>query len=663
MLATIGNYTLVAAAVLCLYSILALLIGVKIRRADFVESGERAVLGVVFLVILAAGMLLHALVTSNFGLEYVAQYTSSTLPIQYKITALWGGQAGSMLFWVLILSVFTVVALIQNQHKNRPLMPYVLSILMGTSLFFLVMLLFAANPFRVLSPSPLEGQGLNPILQNYWMASHPPSLYTGYIGLSVPYAFAMGALMSRRLDITWIKAIRKWTLFAWLFLTLGILQGSYWAYIELGWGGYWAWDPVENASLMPWLAATAFLHSVMVQEKKGMLKTWNMVLVIIAFTLSIFGTFLTRSGVVSSVHSFAQSPIGMYFVVFLSLQISLSVYLLVSRKKELEPETRLESFISRESSFLFNNIFFLVICLAVLCGTTFPILSEWVTGSKVTVSAPFFNKVVMPFAIGLVLLTGVCPLIAWRKAGLTNLRRNFLIPGSLAVLTVIVLAFFGVRNWLALLFFFSSVFLLGTVYFEFSKGAQARTMMIRESTLTALYRMTMRNRRRYGGFIIHAGVAVLFAGIAASSFYQLEKDVTVAQNGTFTARSYEVRFLGLNFHQDAHKEVMAARLNVFKNGKPVGTMVPERHFYKSSDQPTTEVALRTFWNEDLYIILAAWDDKGTATFKIYVNPLINWIWRGGLIMFLGGIIVLLPETRTQMATSPSRQPLTAEEPS
>ena len=661
MLATVGNYALIAAAVLCLYSILALVAGAKTRRSDFVESGERAVVGVVFLVFLAAGILLHALITSNFSFEYAAQYTSTTLPIQYKVTALWGGQAGSMLFWVMVLGVYTIVVLIQNQHRNRPLMPYVVSVLMGTSLFFLIMLLFAANPFGKLSPAPVEGQGLNPILQNYWMASHPPSLYTGYIGLSVPYAFAMAALISRRLDITWIKAIRKWTLFAWLFLTIGILQGSYWAYIELGWGGYWAWDPVENASLMPWLAATAFLHSVMVQEKKGMLKTWNMVLVIVAFTLSIFGTFLTRSGVVSSVHSFAQSPIGRYFVGFLTIQIGFSVYLLITRKKELEPEAKLESFVSRESSFLFNNIFFLVICLAVLCGTTFPILSEWITGSKVTVSAPFFNKVVMPFAIGLVLLTGICPLIAWRKAGLTNLRRNFLIPGTLGVVSVALLAFLGVHNWLALLFFFSSVFLLGTVYFEFSKGAQARTMMIRESTLTALYRMTMRNRRRYGGFIIHAGVAILFVGIAASSFYQLEKDVTVPQNGTFTARNYQLHFLSLNYHKDPNKEVMGARLAVFKNGKPVGYLIPERHFYKNSDQPTTEVALRSFWNEDLYIILAAWDDQGTATFKVYVNPLISWIWRGGLIMFLGGIIVLFPDFKTQMVYKPARQPLAPEE--
>ncbi|HEY7162629.1 MAG TPA: cytochrome c biogenesis protein CcsA, partial [Acidobacteriota bacterium] len=403
MLAEIGHFILFSAFALCIFSIAASIFGARTRRADFVEAGERAVVGVVFLVIIACGILLHALITSNFQFEYAAHYTSTTLPLMYKITALWGGQAGSLLFWLLILSAYTLVALMQNQNKNRHLMPYVTATLMTISLFFLSMVLFAADPFTKMSPIPIEGQSLNPLLQNYWMASHPPSLYTGYVGQAVPFAFAMAALISGRLDVGWLKTIRKWSLFSWLFLTLGILQGSYWAYIELGWGGYWAWDPVENASLMPWLASTAFLHSVMIQEKKGMLKIWNIVLVITAFTLSIFGTFLTRSGVVSSVHSFAQSPIGKYFVIFLGFQVIVSTAFLIYRRKELAPEAKLESFVSRESSFLFNNIFFLVICVTVLLGTTFPILSELVTGSKVTVSAPFFNKVVTPFAIGLIL--------------------------------------------------------------------------------------------------------------------------------------------------------------------------------------------------------------------------------------------------------------------
>jgi cytochrome c-type biogenesis protein CcmF len=488
-------------------------------------------------------------------------------------------------------------------------------------------------------------------LQNYWMVSHPPSLYLGYVGMSVPFAFAMGALISGKLDIGWIKTIRKWTLFAWLFLTCGILQGSYWAYIELGWGGYWAWDPVENASLMPWLAATAFLHSVMIQEKKGMLKIWNMVLVLVAFSLSILGTFLTRSGIVSSVHAFAQSPIGNYFLVFLGIQIGLSVFFLVWRRKELAPEARLESFVSRESSFLFNNVFFLVICIAVLCGTTFPILSELVTGSKVTVSAPFFNKVVTPFAIGLVLLTGICPLIAWRKASLKNLQKNFLAPTIIGLVGVGILLAMGVYHWLTLVFFFSGVFVLVTVYNEYSKGTKARMAMVQENAPEALYHLVQRNRRRYGGYIIHAGVAILFIGIATSSFYRLEKSVTVPLNGSFAIGAYTLKYKDIQFLRDPHKEVWRAILDIYKGENQVGTLVPERHIYKNSDQPTTEVALRPFWNEDLYLILIGPDESGAGTFKVYVNPFIGLIWRGGIIMALGALIVLFPEMKAKYAVS------------
>ncbi len=518
MQAEIGSYTLIAAFALAIYSVLSSLAGARLRKGNLIESAERAVVAVAALILFAVGILLYALLTNNFGIEYVAHYSSTTLPLRYRITSLWGGQAGSLLFWVMILSIYTVAVLMQNQNRNRPLMPYVLTVLMSTVSFFLGVLIFVANPFAKLIPAPMDGQGLNPLLQNYWMASHPPFLYGGYVGQSVPFAFAMAALITGRLDIGWIKSIRRWTILSWLFLTLGILQGSYWAYIELGWGGYWAWDPVENASLMPWLASTAFLHSVMIQEKKGMLKTWNMILVIAAFSLSIFGTFLTRSGVVSSVHSFAQSPIGAYFIGFLVVQIGSSIFFLHKRKKELAPEAKLESFVSRESSFLFNNVFFLVICVTVLLGTVFPILSEWVTGSKVTVSAPFFNKVISPFAIGLLLLTGICPLIAWRRAGLKNLERNFLMPVIASFVIIAALFAAGVHNWVVLLYIFASVFVLATVYSEYSKGTQARRLMMNERSPRALFQLVRRNKRRYGGYIVHTGVALMFIGIAASSF-------------------------------------------------------------------------------------------------------------------------------------------------
>jgi cytochrome c-type biogenesis protein CcmF len=661
--ANLGYYSLVTALGVCLYALIAAVLGARLRRASFVESAERAVIVFYFLVVTATGVLIHALIVHDFSLEFVAHYSSTTLPLQYCITALWGGQAGSMLFWLFILGTYSMVVLVQNQNKNRILMPYVIAVLMGISIFFLITLLKAANPFERIFPVPVEGQGLNPLLQNYWMQSHPPSLYIGYVGWAVPFAFAMAALITGRLDIAWIKTIRKWTLFAWLFLTLGILQGAYWAYIELGWGGYWAWDPVENASLMPWLASTAFLHSVMIQEKKGMLKMWNMVLVIISFTLSIFGTFLTRSGVVSSVHAFAQSPVGSYFVAFLGIQAAFSIFFLLWRKKELQPEQKLESFVSRESSFLFNNVFFLVITLAVLCGTTFPILSEWVTGSKVTVSAPFFNIVITPFAIGLILLTGICPLIAWRRASLNNLRRNFLWPLILGTISVVILIITGIRNVASLLFFGSAVFMLATMYFEFYRGTVARMSMIREAAPVAFYRLVERNRRRYGGFIIHAGVAVLIIGIAGSSYYGMNKEITVKPGESFTVRSYKLTYRELIFLKDPNKEVMTARIEVTKNGQPETTLLPERHFYTNSDQPTTEVALRSFWNEDLYVILAGWDDQEAATFKVYVNPLVSWIWIGGFIMAFGSLIVLLPDFKTRMVLSTAREDALEREPS
>ncbi|PWT93661.1 MAG: cytochrome C biogenesis protein [Acidobacteria bacterium] len=653
----IGRYTLIAASVICLYSVIASVLGARLKKAAYVESAERAVIAVVFLVVVAVGILLHALITHNFEFEYVAHYSSSTLPTPYCVTALWGGQGGSMLFWLMVLGFYTIVALLQNQNRNRQLMPYVTAVLMSISFFFLIVLIFAANPFERIFPVPLEGQDLNPLLQNYWMASHPPSLYTGYVGQSIPFAFAMAALITGRLDVSWLKTIRKWTIFSWLFLTLGILQGSYWAYIELGWGGYWAWDPVENASLMPWLTSTAFLHSVMVQEKKGMLKKWNMVLVLMSFVLSILGTFLTRSGVVSSVHAFAQSAVGNYFVVFLGISIAFCIFWLVKRNKELAPETRLESFVSRESSFLFNNVFFLVICLAVLSGTTFPILSEWVTGSKVTVGAPFFNKVVAPFAFGLVLLTGICPLIAWRKAGVQNLKRNFLTPFIIGLIGVAILIPLGIRNWIALSLMFSSFFVLATVYLEFSKGTQARMAMIGEPAPVALIQLIERNRRRYGGFIIHTGAAIMIMGIAISSFYRLEKDFQVAQGQSFNVGKYNIVYRQLRETKDPHVDTVRADLEIYRNGQFEGMLFPERNFYTASEQPTTEVAIRPFWDEDLYLIISGWDDRGTATFKTYVNPMIGLLWKGAIIMGLGGLIVLLPAFKHRPATAPARDEL------
>jgi cytochrome c-type biogenesis protein CcmF len=471
-----GFYCLTAALVVSLYAVAVNFAAGRAKNPVLAQSGENAVISVFVLVALASASLISLMLHSDFSNEYVANYTSLDLPTYYKVTAFWGGQKGSLLFWTLLLTMFSTLVVFQNQNKNRELMPYAVGVLASVQAFFLSVLAFSTPPFETLAQPPADGAGLNPLLQNYWMVIHPPHLYLGFVGFTVPFAFGLAALMSNNLNAVWIKTTRRWTLVAWLFLTAGIFMGAHWAYLELGWGGYWAWDPVENASFMPWLLGTAFLHSVMIQEKKGMLKVWNLALVIMTFEMCLFGTFLTRSGVVSSVHSFAQSNIGGFFVAFIALSTGVSMYFLLKRvqKRQLEPEERLTSFFSRESSFLFNNLLFLGIAFAIFWGTVFPIVSEAVRGVKVSVSIPFFNKVTLPLALGLLVLTGVCPLISWRKASVKNFRRNFLYPLIVGLIAGVVLIATGMRQAVPLLFFASCAFVTTTVIWEFWKGARAR---------------------------------------------------------------------------------------------------------------------------------------------------------------------------------------------
>src|SRR5215475_1549796 len=424
----LGPLAINLAFVLSAYAVVISLIGAWRGRRDFVASAEHAVLAVWGAVLVAVAALLHALVIHDFRLEYVAAYSSSTLPLYYTVAALWGGQKGSLLWWLLILSSISAVVVLQNRHKNRDLMPYVMAVLMTVALFFSALLVFITPPFELLAVPAKEGRDLNPLLQNYWMTIHPPSLYTGFVGMSVPFAFAMAALASGKLGDVWIRTTRRWTLFAWFFLSLGNLFGALWAYEVLGWGGYWAWDPVENAAFMPWLTGTAFLHSVMIQEKKNMLKVWNMVLVILTFSLTIFGTFLTRSGVISSVHSFTQSGLGPFFLGFLAVILTVSIALLVWRLPMLRSENELDSLLSRRSAFLFNHLILVRIAFAVFWGTVFPVISEWVRGVKITVGPPFFNRVNAPLGLALLFLMGVGPVIAWRRASWSNLKKSFLWP-------------------------------------------------------------------------------------------------------------------------------------------------------------------------------------------------------------------------------------------
>ncbi|HXJ32602.1 MAG TPA: heme lyase CcmF/NrfE family subunit [Candidatus Eisenbacteria bacterium] len=649
----IGRLAICLALLCAAFSVGASLTGALRRRRDFVRAGEHAAYATFALVVLAAGILLQALLTHDFSLEYVAAYSSSTLPTNYTVAALWGGQKGSLLFWAFMLTLFTTIVQWQNRERNRELMPYVTATLMIVAVFFLGLVTFITDPFERLPVPAMEGADLNPLLQNYWMMIHPPSLYTGYVSASVPFAFGMAALATGRLGDQWIRSTRRWALFSWFFLSLGNLFGAMWAYEVLGWGGYWAWDPVENAAFMPWLVSTAYLHSVMIQEKKDMLRVWNMVLVLLTFTLTIFGTFLTRSGVISSVHSFTQSGLGPFFIGFLILVLLVAGGLVAYRLPELRTTGTIESFLSREAAFLFNNLILVGIAFAVFWGTVFPVLSEWVRGVKITVGPPFFNRVNAPLGVALLFLMGVGPVIAWRRATPKNLWRAFAFPVGSGLAAAVVLPLVGVPFGYAYATFAIGVFVMGTIVQEFWRGMRARQALLTESAPRALARVVGKNRRRYGGYVIHVGIVMMFVGIASSSMFRVEAQQTLAAGQEMTAGRYTLRFERIENHEDGHMASSAAVMSVFRDGVQIDTLKPEKRFYKKPKQPTTEVANRSTLREDLYLVLGSYDPQTKlATILAYVNPLVVWIWIGGLVLAMGTAIAVWPtaaERRAEVA--------------
>ena len=639
----VGALAIAIAWVFALYAVGMSLAGAYWRKRDFIASGENASLAVWGLTCIATAALLHALVTHDFNFEYVAHYSSTTLPIQYTIAALWGGQAGSLLFWALLLTSMTAVVLLQNRESNREFMPYVNATLMTVAVFFLSMVLFITPPFQRLAFTPAEGQDLNPLLQNYWMTIHPPALYLGFVACAVPFAFAIAALCTGKLGDVWIRSTRRWTLFAWFFLSMGNLFGAEWAYLVLGWGGYWAWDPVENAAFMPWLTCTAFLHSVMIQEKKNMLKVWNMVLVILTFLLTIFGTFLTRSGVISSVHSFTQSGLGPFFMGFLALMGVLSVGLVLWRLPLLKSENQLDSMLSRESAFLLNNLVLVGIAFAVFWGTIFPVISEAVRGVKITVGPPFFNRVNAPLGLILLFLTGVGPVIAWRRASARNLQKNFLLPVAIGLGSGLALFAAGMRHFSALLSFSLCAFVMVTIVVEFYRGVRARQAMVGENALTALVRLVGKNRRRYGGYIVHVGMVMMFLAITGTSAFREEKQITVKPGDSFPLGGYTLRYDGATGRDTPHISYLVGTVAILKDGKQIDTLHPEKRFYKKPEQPTTEVAIRSTLGGDLYLVLGAYDNASrTATIQAYVNPLVGFLWWGGIVLALGTVVTIWP---------------------
>ncbi|MGD0484415.1 MAG: heme lyase CcmF/NrfE family subunit [Gemmatimonadales bacterium] len=651
----LGNIALWIALLIGVYGSVVGYMAGKSRRADLALSAERSVYVVWGLLAIASAALMRALLTHDFTIEYVAAYTSRNLPVFYIWSAFYAGQKGSLLFWAIVLATFSSIAMLVNRGKYRELMPYVSVVLLITITFFIAVMVFASNPFERLGFTPPDGRGLNPQLQNPGMVIHPPMLYLGYISIAVPFSFAIAALVSGKLDTGWLAAIRRWTLLSWLFLSVGIVLGMWWAYVELGWGGYWAWDPVENASLMPWLAMTAFLHSVMIQEKRGMLKKWNIGLIIGAFLLSIFGTFLTRSGVISSVHSFAQSNVGWFFLVFL-VAAGLGAFTLLSyRWPQLAAEANLESMVSREAAFLFNNLVFVVITFSVFWGTVFPVLSEWVRGTKVTVGPPFFNLVNIPLGLLLLLLTGIGPLIAWRKASTANLRRQFVWPVAGMLVTAAALALVRMSDAWAIVAYALAAFVTVTIAQEFVRGSAARHRQYHEGWPLAVVRLVGRNRRRYGGYVVHLGMVMLFCGFAGLAFKR-ETEVTLKPGQSAEIRSpyghvYRVTHQGVSQYEQLNRFVTAASLDVYKDGKYVGVMKSEKRQHMDSMgqptfEPSTVVAIRSDLREDLYVVFAG-SVQGTeeAVYRLTINPLVWWVWYGGLVLAIGGLISMWPTGR------------------
>ena len=640
----LAQLSLILALVVTLFGGASAIQSTRRPTAGLLRSTQNAVTLQLLLVTAAIGILLAALMRVDLSVTYVAGHTSSDLPMFYRITAVWAGNEGSLLFWSWLLALFTWIVMRQRWDDGEDAR-WVIGILAGIQLFFLVLLVFVTDPFTRTFPAPVEGMGLNPLLQNPGMVFHPPTTYLGYVGFSIPFAYAIAALITGKLDATWIRRTRRWTLFSWLMLSLGILFGAQWAYMELGWGGFWGWDPVENASLMPWLVATAFLHSVMIQERRGMLKAWNVCLIVATFLLSIFGTFLTRSGVLSSVHAFAGSGLGPLFTLFLVTAGVFSAALISYRWRALAGDHSLDSVVSRESAFLLNNWILVVSTLAVLWGTIFPLLSEAVTGTKISVGAPFFNRVMVPIWLLLILLTGVGPLIAWRRASLQNLRRNFTWPLLAALGGSFVSALLGADTFIELLAYGLVGFVVGGIVLEYVRGLRVRRSRHEESLPIALTRLVARHRRRYGGYIVHFGILMMVVGFTASSMAKQEVEATLNKGEVTSIGDWQVRFGGLSEYRKGRATVVVADLELRKDGKYVGRSRPEKVFHPNSENPMTEVDIRSSPVRDFYVILTGWENQERATFKILINPLVWWIWSGGLVLIIGTVVASWPERR------------------
>lgn len=698
----VGRAVLIVALLTATYSVVAALYGARTGQGRWTASSRRAIYAVAGLTTIAVVIVEVAFVTNDFSFGLVTDNSSTTTPMFYKLTAMWSSQSGSLLLWIWVLSIFASIALVATHRRHREIAPYATAILGGLAAFFAFLLVFKVSPFTSIATPPAEGAGLNPLLRHPSMMFHPPMLYSGYVGFSIPFAFAVGALIARRVDAEWIRSTRKFALIAWTFLSIGILLGARWSYSELGWGGYWGWDPVENASLMPWLVGTAYIHSMIVQEKRDMLKIWNVSLITATFALALLGTFLVRSGILNSIHAFGESTVGVYFLALIAIVALGTTALIVSRLDDLRTDRRIDSLLSREAVFLINNLLFVGLCFVVFWGTFFPLISEAVTGTKASVGPPWFDRYTVPLAIGLVLMSGIGPLLAWRRVTAARFAQIVAVPVAIAAagtLTLLVVTDLGDSIGSVLLVCFA-IFTLVAVAGEFVRGVRARRAMSSGGYGRALVAMVGRNRRRYGGYIVHAGIAILMLGIAVSSAFNTQRDLTLRPGEKARVGGYEMRYTKPTSSFSSEKLDFGAVVDVSKDGKHVATLRPKRSYFPSSNasmgvvsryfggESTTEVGLSSDLRRDIWAAvqpdLSALDGPirkanrrfadspprvqgfiiatlaelyptktPPATFRVIVNPMVTWIWVGGLIIFAGALIALWPASR------PARQRVTS----
>ncbi len=652
-MAEIGYISLVLAFVACLYSIAAYIFGSRTNRPGVIGSANKSVLAAAVLFTISAVTLLIALINHQFQIEYVASYTSTYMTLPYLISALWAGSAGSLLFWGWIISLSAAVVVLRKRKQGWKLVPYASMIVMAVQAFFLLLLIVAQNPFHKLDFLPAEGIGLNPLLENPGMIFHPPVLLAGFAVFTVPFAFAIAALITRSLNSDWLAAVKRWALLGWLLLGAGNLIGAWWAYAELGWGGYWSWDPVENAGLMPWLLATAFVHSIIIQRRKGVLKLWSMTLIILTFLLTIFGTFITRSDILSSVHTFGKTAVGPFLLAFLIVAFVGSLALLIYRRKDLKDDAEIGSFFSREGAFMLNNILLFIVTFVIFWGTIFPTISELVSGTSISIAASYFNQVATPFLLAIVLLSGICVLITWRRISAKMLKRNILWSVVAALVVIIVLVAFGVRHWYALLIYFICAFVISALFSQWFREVMVLSRAKAINWFKACWGLFVANRSRYGGFMVHIAIILMAIGVTGSSLFDVEKEAELLPGGSITINDYTITLDSLIPEPDEPRMIVTAELDIYRGDTFIGHMFPQVIFHNNFEQPVSEVAIRSTLTEDLYIQLASWEvvtlSDGSETIRAglvaLVNPLVIWIWIGGGLFLFGGLIAFWPGRR------------------